>query len=266
MHLLSRFALLGSLLLLWCVPFTLRADDNNSLQLLHEPWHNLLVRHVTPDGRLDYKELLEEEDQVRAYVQSLRRVKPDPTAWTPNETKAFWINAYNAAATSLVLDHYPVTSINDIRIKTIGGLKSPWEAPVLNVGGQLYSLNQIEQLLLNQFHDPRVHFALMYAAASCPPVLAAAYDARRLHEQLDAQARRFINDPAYNQLAPAQVQLSGLFEAYAAEFGSGAYLLDFLNRYARTPVPATARIDYLSFSWALNDRTGLSSSQALGGH
>ncbi|UYZ65069.1 DUF547 domain-containing protein [Hymenobacter weizhouensis] len=266
MHFLLRFSFLSGFLLLWCLPTALRAADDSPAPQLHEPWHQVLVRHVTPDGRLDYSGMRKEVDRVRSYLHSLRQVKPNPKTWTPDQSKAFWINAYNAAATYLVLQHYPVTSINDIRVKGAGGSKSPWEAPVLNVGGQAYSLNQVEVLLRNQFHDPRVHFALMYAAVSCPPLLAGAYDGAHLNEQLDEQARRFINDPAYNELQPNQVRLSGLFEAYATEFGSGAYLLDFLNRYARTPVLPTARIEYLSFSWALNDRTSLSRSQALGQH
>lgn len=238
------------------------AADNSGLQA---PWSKLLQRHVTPDGRLNYTGLLEEEDEVLDYLQSLRKVKPDPQTWTHADTEAFWINTYNAAATYLILQYYPVTSINDIRVKVVGGNKSPWEAPVVNVGGQSYSLNQIErEMLRNQFHDPRVHFALMYGAASGPAILAEAYDGARLSQQLDQQARRFLNDPAFNQLTPQHVQLSGLFEAYGAEFGNEAQLLEFVNQYARVPVLPTAKVEYLSFSWALNDRTTLSNSQALG--
>ncbi|MDU0371768.1 DUF547 domain-containing protein [Hymenobacter endophyticus] len=232
---------------------------------LQAPWNTLLHRYVTPDGRLDYAGLLDEEDELLGYLQGLRKVKPDPQTWPPADTEAFWINTYNAAATYLILQYYPVASINDIRVKVVGGTKTPWEAPVVNVGGQNYSLNQIErEMLRNQFHDPRVHFALMYGAASAPAILAEAYDGARLSQQLDQQARRFLNDPAFNQLSPQQVQLSGLFEAYGAEFGSEAQLLEFVNQYARVPVLPTAKVEYLSFSWALNDRTGLSSSQALG--
>lgn len=245
-------------------PTLLRAEDNNSLQLLHQPWEQLLHRYVTTDGRLDYEGLVDEEDALLGYLASLRKVKPDPNSWSADDTKAFWLNVYNAAATSLVVQYYPVASINDIRVKTVSGLKSPWEAPVVNVGGQSYSLNQIEQQMLrNQFHDPRVHFALTYGAASGTPLLREAYNGPRLQEQLEEQTRRFINDPAFNQLTPQLGQLSGLFEAYSPEFGTEAQLIAFLNRYARTPLLPSARLEYQSFNWALNDRTGLSSTHAL---
>jgi hypothetical protein len=45
-----------------------------------------------------------------------------------------------------------------------------------------------------------------------PSLLAEAYDGRRLGEQLDGQARRFINDPGKNQLTPGQVALSNVFD------------------------------------------------------
>ncbi|UOQ76298.1 DUF547 domain-containing protein [Hymenobacter sp. 5516J-16] len=194
------------LLLFLCLlsPLLLRAEDNNTLQLLHEPWSELLQRHVTADGRLNYEGLIEDEGQLLGYLESLRKVKPDPIFWNSNDTKAFWLNVYNAAATSLIVQYYPVASINDIRVKMVSGLKSPWEVPVVNVGGQSYSLNQIERLMLrDQFHDPRVHFALMYGAASGAPVQAEAYAGSRLTAQLDEQTRRFINDPTFNQLAPS---------------------------------------------------------------
>ncbi|WP_162303660.1 DUF547 domain-containing protein [Hymenobacter sediminis] len=245
-------------------PLLLQAEDNNSLQLLHEPWGRLLRHHVTADGRLDYEALAEEEDQLWAYLESLRKTKPDPVSWSPDDTKAFWLNVYNASAAYLVVQYYPLASINDIRVKTVGGLKSPWEAPVVNVGGQLYSLNQIEQKILrDQFHDPRTHFALMYGAVSNAPLLAEPYDGTRLNAQLEAQTRRFINDTAFNQLTSNRVQISGLFQAYAAEFGTEAQLIAFLNRYAHTPVLPTAQVEYQSFNWGLNDRSTLSSSHAL---
>jgi Protein of unknown function, DUF547 len=263
-RLLTRLLAVVAVLLL---PLLAAAEDNNMLQLLHKPWSDLLHRHVTTDGRLDYEALLEEEDALLSYLQSLRKVKPDPAAWSAAETEAFWLNTYNAASTYLVLQYYPVASINDIRVKVLGSTKSPWEAPVVNVGGQMYSLNQIErEMLRDQFHDPRVHFGLMYGAASNPAILPEAYDGARLDQQLDQQVRRFLNDPAFNQLSPQHVQLSGLFQAYGAEFGSEAELLGFINRYARVPVLPTARVEYLSFSWALNDRGSLSNSQALGKH
>lgn len=258
-RLLPSLLLLLSLVLL---PALGRAQGQAALQA---PWAALMKHHVTAEGRLSYEAMLDEEGELLEYLQSLRKVQPTGPGWSPDDTKAFWINTYNAAATSLILQYYPVASINDIRVKVIGGLKSPWETPVVTVGGQTYSLNQIErEILRTQFHDARVHFALMYGAVSGAPALADAYDGAHLNQQLEAQTQRFLNDSAFNQLTPQQVRLSGLFEAYAPEFGTEAQLIAFINRYAPVPVLPTAKVEYLSFNWALNDRTSLSNSQALG--
>ncbi|MBT2556570.1 DUF547 domain-containing protein [Hymenobacter sp. ISL-91] len=238
--------------------------NNSGSEQLQQPWSALLRLHVTPEGRLNYEGLLADEDKLLGYLQSLRKVRPQAENWTPDQLKAFWLNTYNAAATNLVLENYPVASINDIRIKTLGSYESPWETVVVNVGGQNYSLNQIEQLLRQQFRDPRIHFALNYGAASAAPLLAEAYTGSLLNQQLDQQARRFINDPAFNQFNAQQVQLSGLFRSYATEFGAEPQLLAFINRYAYAPVPATASIEYLSFSWALNSPTSLGNGPVVG--
>lgn len=242
-----------------------RAAVNPQLEQLQRSWNSLLHHYVTAEGRVDYEALLDaDDDQLRGYLLSLRKVQPAAT-WTPDETKAFWLNTYNAAATYLVLEHYPVASINDIRVKTVGGYESAWETVAVNVGGRSYSLNQIErEMLRDQFHDPRIHFALTYGAAAAAPLRAEAYEGSQLNRQLDEQTRHFLNDSAFNQLSPQQIRLSDLFRAYAPEFGSEPELLAFVNRYAHVPVLPAATIDYLSFSWALNNRSTLSSTQALG--
>lgn len=244
-----------------------QAAGNLPLAQLQQPWNSLLHHYATAEGRMDYEALLDagDDDQLRGYLQNLRKVQPTAASWTADETKAFWLNTYNAAATNLVLEYYPVASINDIRVKTVGGYESAWETVVVNVGGRNYSLNQIErEMLRDQFHDPRVHFALTYGAAAAAPLRNEAYEGSQLNRQLDEQTRHFINDSACNQLSPGQIRLSDLFRAYAPEFGSQPELLAFVNRYAHAPVLPTATIDYLSFSWALNNRSALSSTQALG--
>jgi hypothetical protein len=229
---------------------------------LHAPWDELLHQYVTPEGLINYQGLLEEEDKLLDYLLTQRKVSPETAGWSAAEQEAYWINVYNAATVYLVLQYYPLTNVNDIRLK--GKVHSLWEAPSVQVGGREYSLNQIErEKLTARFHDPRLHFALVQGAVSGPQLLAEAYDGGQLPQQLERQTKRFINDPARNAVAGSQPQLSGLFSFYAAEFGSRAQLLEFINRYAHLPVAATAPVDFLPFSWALNDRQPLSATQAL---
>ncbi|AII50995.1 DUF547 domain-containing protein [Hymenobacter sp. APR13] len=238
------------------------ASQTVSSARLHAPWDELLHQFVTPEGLVDYQGLLEQEDKLLDYLLAQRKVSPEAAGWSAAEQEAYWINIYNAATVYMVLQYYPLSNVNDIRLK--GKVHSLWEAPSVQVGGQEYSLNQIErEKLTARFQDPRLHFALVQGAMSGPQLLPEAYEGAQLAQQLERQTRRFLNDPARNVLAGAQPQLSSLFNFYAAEFGSRTQLLEFVNRYAPMPVAATAPIEFLPFSWALNDRQPLSATQAL---
>ena len=46
--------------------------------------------------------------------------------------------------------------------------------------------------------EPRIHFALVCAAKSCPKLRSEAYTPDQLDRQLDDQARGFFNDPHKN--------------------------------------------------------------------
>ncbi|MBG8552170.1 DUF547 domain-containing protein [Hymenobacter guriensis] len=255
--------LLGIMVLCWLLPLaTATAGPAPS----HAAWTALLARHVLADGRVDYRGFRADEDALAEYLEQLDETAPDPATWSPNDIKAYWINAYNAHAVSLVLQYYPLSSLTDARIKSKAtGSFSPWEAPVVYAGGQTYSLNQVEkQFLQAAFRDARVHFALVQAAVSSPPLLNEAYEGARLEQQLEAQTRRFLNDPTYNQLTKPQPQLSSLFDWYGADFGtSQPALLAFVNRYAHAPLAAGTTFSFLPFDWHLNDRLPLSDSQAL---
>ncbi|RTQ45237.1 DUF547 domain-containing protein [Hymenobacter gummosus] len=236
--------------------------DNNTLELLHRPWNELLKRYVQPDGRLPYADLAEHDEQLRGYLQALRHVTPE-ASWTRQDQAAFWLNVYNAYTLNLAVEYYPVQRLGDIKIKTVGGYKPAWEAPEVNVGGKLYSLNQIEREILPRLlpQDARRFLALHCAAASSPALLPEAYDGARLDQQLDAQARRFVNDATRNQLSAAAVQVSSVFDWHAAEFGEKAQLIAFLNRYATTRIEPAATVQYLPYDWTLND-TGASGVMA----
>ncbi|UOQ55349.1 DUF547 domain-containing protein [Hymenobacter cellulosivorans] len=242
---------------------SIHAQDPKSVPALHAAWTDLLRRHVTPEGFVDYEGFLEEEDQLDAYLQTIRKTPPAAT-WSAADKEAYWINVYNAATIYTVLQYFPVASINDIRVKELKGYKSVWEAGSVNVGGKVYSLNAIEKEVLRaEFKDPRVHFALVSAATSSPPLLNEAYDGPRLQQQLDAQGRLFLVRSALNQVSPNTVKLSSLFDWYAAEFGEGEKLIAFLNRYAAVKIEPTAAVEFLPFDWSLNNRPRGTDTQAL---
>ena len=208
----------------------------------HAAWTELLGRHVSPTGRVDYDGMRGDMASLDAYLTALAGEVPGPQ-WDPKEALAYWINAYNAFTVKLILDHWPVKSIREI--------DEPWDTKFITLAGDRYSLNEIENDIIRpQFEEPRIHFALVCAAVSCPPLAREAYVADRLDSQLEQRTRSFINNETFNVTQEEVVRISPLFDWYATDFGD---VTAFLNRYLQPDIPPKKDLYYLDYDWSLND-------------
>jgi len=219
----------------------------------HQAWDLLLKKHVSQDGSVNYAGFLRDRKELQDYLDRLS-ANPPEERWTRNETMAFWINAYNAFTVKLVLDHYPVHSIRYIR-KGIPFINSVWDMPFIQIGGEKMDLNHIEHgILRRQFREPRIHAAINSGSISCPVLRNEAFNPSRLGWQLDDAMRQFINDRQRNQLQGSTIRISKIFSWFSTDFRiNGAPLTDYLNRYARIPVPRRTKVEYLPFDWRLNE-------------
>ncbi|WP_022835522.1 DUF547 domain-containing protein [Salisaeta longa] len=230
----------------------------------HAPFTRLLQAYVDSSGRVDYAGLRQVQQTTLApYLQVLARA--DTSHMSRAQQLAFWINAYNALTLRLVLRHYPITSLRDLPpSNTAGRTHGPFERTVGRVAGAPRSLNEIEHgIIRTRFSEPRIHFALVCAAMSCPPLRRRAYTAARLDAQLAAQAQRFLRDSTKNRIPRPSVsdtlQLSKLFLWFQEDFGgSPAAVQRFLAPYMRGPRRAALRkarytVTYRPYDWSLND-------------
>lgn len=209
----------------------------------HIAWGALLQKHVSPEGKVDYKGFLADKANLQAYLDELA-ANPAEKGWPRNEKLAYWINAYNAFTVKLILDHYPVSSITKIHDG------KPWDVKWIQLGGKTYSLNNIEHDIIRPgFDEPRIHFAVNCAARSCPPLLNRAWTADNLSQLLEQQARSFINNPRYNEIGQDEVEISKIFEWYAGDFGD---IIGYLNKYSNTQIRQDARVSYKEYDWGLN--------------
>ena len=55
----------------------------------------------------------------------------DPTTLSSDEQLAYWLNFYNALTVDVILDHYPVASIRDIKTGPFD-FKGPWNDETCN--------------------------------------------------------------------------------------------------------------------------------------
>jgi hypothetical protein len=218
------------------------SEIQNPSSEIHDTWDKLLQKQVQ-QGKVNYKSFKKDKTILDAYIKTLSAHPPTANA-SKQEQMAFWLNAYNALTIQLIVDNYPLKSIKDL------DEGNPWDVSRYTIGGKKYSLNQIENQILRPMGDARIHFGLNCAAKSCPPLHNHAFLAATVETQLDQLTRAFIHKTSENQLKGNTIQISNLFNWYAADFGN---IIAFLNRYATLPVYKNAKITYTTYDWSLNE-------------
>lgn len=227
----------------------------------HEHFDRLLAEHVTPAGLVDY-DAFAASDGFEAYLESLAGV--DMATLPQSERLALWLNAYNAYTIELVNRNDERQSIRNIN-KMFGFIRAqgPWKERFAEVAGHTYTLDEIEhEVIRPRFAEPRIHFALVCAALSCPPLRNEAYNGRNLNEQLDDQARAFLNehtDKNRIDVAARTLYLSRIFDWYRGDFpdgreGLGRYLAQFIPEGpGRTLLESgDFEVTFTDYDWSLN--------------
>jgi len=216
--------------------------------------HTVAVTDIA-STRVDYGALRGSKDWSDL-VASLRASDPSRLR-TANETKAFWINAYNILAIDLVQRSYPTDSI-----RSLGGLFSPvWKKPAGVIAGRSYTLDEIEHEILRPMGDPRVHGAIVCASLSCPPLRREPYRADELDAQLEDNVRRWLADPRKGARVDRTTQtlhLSPIFDWFADDFGGDVVTFVAAHGPAESAAWIRAeggalRVRYLAYDWRLND-------------
>ncbi len=228
----------------------------------HQAWQETLSAHVV-DGVVNYPALAT-DPKFETYLGQLDRV--DPNSFPAREDRlAFWINAYNAFAIKGILDGYsPMTLFGRYRYFIARGY---------GVGGETINLYDLERkLLIPDFREPRIHFAIVCASLSCPALRSRAYIGTELDQQLEDSARVFINDPTRNQFDREKkiARLSMIFKWFQEDFvAHSGSLMTYVRRYvvdselARELEATPYKIEFLEYDWRLNGPSP--SPEVLGG-
>lgn len=223
----------------------------------HTIWNQLLKKHVSEDGVVNYRGFKKERATVDRYIEILSSSPPQKSFWSENEQLAYWINVYNAFTVTLIVDHYPVNSILEIGNQlNLADDQSVWDHPFVFIDGKKYSLNEIEHEIIRvEFDEPRIHFAVNCAAKSCPILLNEAYTADRLDEQLHQQTSSFINDQKFNKIhGPNEAEVSKIFDWYKEDFTkNGQTLAEYIDSYRQQKLNSDAKITFKAYNWDLNN-------------
>lgn len=234
----------------------------NTFDHSHSLLAEVLAKYVVKSERktyVKYKELKNSPHILRKYLKLVSKVKKEHyQSFTKNEKLAFLINAYNALTLELIIRHYPVSSIKDIG----SWFSSPWKKEFFLLLEEKHSLDDVEHKMIRKwFNEPRIHFALVCAARSCPPLKTFPYRALKLEQQLKEASENFLLDSERNRLdhLSKTLYLSSIFKWYGSDFerkyGSVKnYIAKFYGVKANT-----YSVLYLSYDWSLNDFTKMNS-------
>ncbi|MBK8779401.1 MAG: DUF547 domain-containing protein [Saprospiraceae bacterium] len=217
----------------------------------HDIFDGLLKKYVDKNGNVNYIGLKKDQKILDSYLTLLSSNEPS-ASWSKDEQLAYWINAYNAFTISLVVKHYPVASIKEIR-PGISFINSVWDIKFIKIGKETYDLNNLEHgIIRKKFDEPRVHFAINCASYSCPALRNEAYTADKLDAQLTDAAKSFLADKNKNEFTADRITISKIFDWFTGDFKKNGSLIDFLNKYAPVKINAKAKIDYKDYLWSLN--------------
>jgi hypothetical protein len=235
----------------------------------HSDFSAVLRDVVDERGYVDYAAFAHRNSLPRAALDAYlgRLAATDPSNLSNDDRLAFLLNAYNAYTLKLIVDNYPVESIRDV----VGGafvplVNTPFKVEFVTIGGEVTTLDDVEHgTIRKEFDEPRIHFALVCAALSCPPLRDEAYTGDRLDQQLDEQARRFLSNDAKNRvpLDDDAIGLSKIFSWFKSDFGGNdralqVFLAPYFHGDVRSKLEQSAYdVDFLPYDWSLNDTSSI---------
>jgi hypothetical protein len=222
--------------------------------LIAETWvqtyRNLLGRYLS-DGGVDYGRWILSRNDINALVSVTETIASPGSSvgLEGQDLMAFRIDAYNAWMLRRVLENYPVGSVLNVA-------PDIFNSPNIIVSGIAMSLDHLEKkLLIREFQDERIHFAVNCASVGCPPLAREPFsDVADLDELLDSLTSRFLKSPIGVRLVSSkrQIEVSELFDWYQGDFGGIKELKRQISNVWNQNL-TDWDVVFLPYDWSLND-------------
>ncbi|MBX9693308.1 MAG: DUF547 domain-containing protein, partial [Cyanobacteria bacterium] len=131
----------------------------------HKQFSRELQKYVKTNG-VQYSKWKQDRTGLDKYLESLAKLSPEEyKTFSRREKRSLWLNAYNALAIKLVLDHYPISGkLPEYPAASIRQIPNTWDAIKHHVAGREVSLYTIAHDNLRKAKDPRNHFAITPAS------------------------------------------------------------------------------------------------------
>ena len=246
----------------------------------HDQFDAVLARSVDNQGKVDYRLLKENHQDLDAYLHQVAAVSPDshPELFLTQDHKlAYWINAYNAYVIKAVLVHFPIKSVLDIEPPALLFFLPDTAGFFLfqrfEFGGKTTNLYYLEnKVIRKRFQDPRIHFAVNCASISCPHLPQKAFTGHRLDDQLQAETLKFLSQDRNVRIDHENetIWLSSIFNWYESDFkdpsgqnqqNDGSPLISYILNHSPPDkadelkeVADKYSIEFIPYDWLLNNR------------
>lgn len=250
------------------------------LEALHVPLDALLDVHVR-DGLVYYRALQQDRARLNRYTASLNApsVASALAKWDRDRQKAFWINAYNAFVLQTVVGHYPIRGrAPAYPADSIRQIPGAFEKTPHMAAGKSVTLDQIENLILTGFGDPRVFLALGRGAVGSARLRSEAFGAKMVERQLEDAKAQFATSPRHAKVdaLAAKVSISPIVSwrapSFIEKYAGDSFdlpkretieraVIGFLRPHLLAAEEEFIRknsfqLTYEPFDWRLNDLTG----------
>ena len=229
----------------------------NKFDLLND----ILLLYSNDDGGIDYTSIQKNPFGLNQFLEFIEQISPEsnPELFNDSDTKAYWINVYNALAIKTIIDNPGIESIREVS----WGMGAFWRNKFI-VGGEKMTLNHIEhKILRKRYSDPRIHFAINCASNSCPPIGNRIVTGTNLDLQLDKKTIDFINDDSniFIDIDAKTIHLSRIFKWFRKDFLKDQntlikYVLKYrsdVSKELRNDLLTNYKIKFLKYDWSLND-------------
>lgn len=240
----------------------------------------LFSEHISSDGKVVNYEDMKETATYNDYVKlsrELQRVAIENL--NQDETRAFFINIYNALVIHATVENGPPTN-------WLSRMKF-FDKTSYIIGGHSFSLNEIENGVLRANKrgvvqlfapfgksdprrafsliqvDPRIHFALNCGAKSCPPIKT--FSAQNINDELRAATDAYLETDEALKIDEDNgiIYLSSLLRWYASDFGDTTEdVLRWVLRNVAFPTKKEAlekvleskkwKVRYITYNWSSN--------------
>lgn len=211
--------------------------------------YDTFLHTYVKDGLVNYGKIIEHADELEVVQSEFELLgQQEWDTFTLDEQLVFWINTYNFYTVKLIVDNYPLASIKD--------LSRPWKQKFFTLLGEHMSLNTIEHTIIRKkYKEPRIHFALVCAAVSCPILQDWAYTADNLQSKLDDVGRIFLNDISRNNIRvrDGSIYISKIFKWYGDDFTKDSLTYrDEISRITDVVYDKELKIRFMDYNWSLN--------------